>query len=131
MPFNEGSWLVSPSPEQHRERYALMRSIPYEVTTIIEGLERQDDDDEGEMRLAPQVTRGSHGTALSVNIGSGGMLLLMEEDPRIESVVKLHVPTPILTAKTPTLAEVRWVRRLPFEDDGSHNLYFVGMKFIL
>jgi hypothetical protein len=131
MPFHEGAWPVSPSPEQHRERYSLMRSIPYEVTAIIEGLGLEDDDDDEETLLGPQVTEGRHGNALSLNICSGGMLLLMDGAPRMESVVKLHVPTPIPTAKTPTLAEVRWVRRLPFEDGGDRNLYFVGMKFIL
>lgn len=131
MAFNEYAWLVTPSPEQHRERYSLMRSIPYEVTAIIEGPDRQDDDEEEEMLLGQQITKGSPGTALSLNICSGGMLLLMEGDPGMGAVVKLHVPTPILTAKTPTLAEVRWVRRLPFEAGGSDNLHFVGMKFIL
>jgi hypothetical protein len=131
MPFNEGAWPVSPSTEQHRERYSLMRSIPYEVTAIIEGPELEDDDDDVETLLGPQVTGGRHGNALLLNICSGGMLLLMEGAPHMECVVKLHVPTPILTARTPTLAEVRWVRRLPFDDGGYQNLYFVGMKFIL
>jgi len=131
MAFNEGAWPVSPSPEQHRERYSLMRSIPYEVTTIIEGPELEDADDDEEKLLGSQVTGGRHGNALSLNICSGGMLLLMEGAPRMECVVKLHVPTPILNARTPTLAEVRWVRRLPYDDGGYQNLYFVGMKFIL
>jgi hypothetical protein len=108
-----------------------MRSIPYEVTTILEGPELEDADDEEERLLGPKVTIGHSGEALSLNICSGGMLLLMEGAPRMESVVKLHVPTPILSARTPTLAEVRWVRRLPFDDGGYQGLYFVGMKFIL
>ncbi|MGH7250350.1 MAG: hypothetical protein ACREIK_00670 [Nitrospiraceae bacterium] len=107
-----------------------MRTIPYEVTTTIEGSE-EDDDDEEEKLLGPKVTMGHNGKALSLNICSGGMLLLMEGAPRMESVVKLHVPTPVLTARTPTLAEVRWVRKVPFEEGGSQDLHFVGMKFIL
>ena len=130
MPFDEGAWTVSPSSQQHRERYSLMRSIPYEVTTTIEGSE-EDDDDEEEKLLGPKVTIGHNGKALSLNICSGGMLLLMEGAPRMESVVKLHVPTPILSARTPTLAEVRWVRKIPFDEGGSQDLHFVGMKFIL
>ena len=129
MPFDEGAWTVATSPQQHRQRYSLMRTIPYEVTTTIEGSEEDDDDEE--KLLGPRVTMGHHGKALSLNIGSGGMLLMMEGAPRMESVVKLHVPTPILSARTPTLAEVRWVRRIPFDDGGYQGLYFVGMKFIL
>ena len=129
MPFDEGTWTVSPSSQQHRERYALMRTIPYEVTTTIEGPEEEDDDEE--KLLGPTVTAGHNGKALSLNICSGGMLLLMDGAPRIESVVKLHVPTPILTARTPTLAEVRWVRKVPFDEGGHQDLHFVGMKFIL
>lgn len=131
MPFDEGTWTVAPSPQQHRERYALMRTIPYEVTTTIEGSEEDDDDDDEEKLLGPKVTIGHNGKALSLNICSGGMLLLMEGAPRMECVVKLHVPTPILTARTPTLAEVRWVRKIPFDEGGYQGLYFVGMKFIL
>lgn len=129
MPFDEGAWTVSPSPQQHRERYSLMRTIPYEVTTTIEGPEGADDEDE--QLLGPKVTKGHNGQALSLNICSGGMLLLMDGAPRMESVVKLHVPTPILSARTPTLAEVRWVRKIPFEEGGPQDLHFVGMKFIL
>src|SRR5574341_387625 len=106
MPFDEGVWTVAPSPQQHRERYSLMRTIPYEVTTRIE--ESEDEDDEAEMLLGPKVTVGHNGKALSLNICSGGMLLLMEGAPRLDCVIKLHVPTPILSARTPTLAEVRW-----------------------
>ena len=129
MPFDEDSWTVAPSPQQHRERYSLMRTIPYEVTTRIE--ESEDEDDEAEMLLGPKVMVGHNGKALSLNICSGGMLLLMEGAPRLDCVIKLHVPTPILSARTPTLAEVRWVRKVPFDEGGPQDLHFVGMKFIL
>ena len=56
------------------------------------------------------------------------MLLLMEHAPRVERVVRVHVPTPVSHAKTPTLAEVRWVRQLPFAGGGT--LWFVGMRFL-
>src|SRR5688572_3278410 len=110
MPFDEGTWTVSLSPKQHRERYSLMRTIPYEVITAIEGPEDEDDE---QQFLGPKLTVGHIGKALSLNICSGGILLLMEVAPRIECVVTLRVPTPILTAETPTLAEVRWVRKIP------------------
>ena len=69
------------------------------------------------------------GKALSVNISSGGMLILMEQAPAIEQVMKVYVPTPISVAETPTLAEVRWTRRLPFGKTNG-GAYFVGLKFM-
>jgi hypothetical protein len=56
------------------------------------------------------------------------MLVLMDQVPAIEQVMKVYVPTPISMAETPTLAEVRWIRKLPF---GKPNgAYFVGLKFM-
>jgi hypothetical protein len=57
------------------------------------------------------------------------MLLLMEHAPHVEQVLKVIVPTPTNAAGTPTLAEVRWTRKLPFgtSNDGA---YFVGLKFL-
>jgi c-di-GMP-binding flagellar brake protein YcgR len=69
------------------------------------------------------------GKALTLNISSGGMLVLMEQAPAIEQVMKVYVPTPISKAETPTLAEVRWSRRLPFGKTNG-GAYFVGLKFI-
>jgi hypothetical protein len=40
----------------------------------------------------------------------------------------VHVPWSTVGAKTPTLADVRWVRRLPFADN---SLAMVGLKFIV
>jgi hypothetical protein len=57
------------------------------------------------------------------------MLLLMDWTPALEQVLKVHVPTPINLAKTPTLAEVRWTRPLPMVS--SDNVCFVGLKFLL
>ena len=56
------------------------------------------------------------------------MLLLMEAVPMVERVLRVHVPTPVMHARTPTLAEVRWVRKLPFAMNG--GLHFVGLKFL-
>jgi hypothetical protein len=71
-----------------------------------------------------------HGKALSVNISSGGMLILMDQAPAVEQVMKVYVPTPITAAETPTLAEVRWTRKLPFGRNNGGGPYFVGLKFI-
>ena len=53
----------------------------------------------------------------------------MDQAPAIEQVMKVYVPTPIRVAETPTLAEVRWTRRLPFGKTNG-GAYFVGLKFM-
>jgi hypothetical protein len=70
------------------------------------------------------------GKALSLNISSGGMLLLMDHAPEVEQVLKVLVPTPTSSAGTPTLAEVRWTRKLPFGSQRNDGAYFVGLKFL-
>lgn len=114
MGQNEWDWPISTDfQKQHNERVALLRPIPYEMTTPVDD---------------PSAS-AHQGKALSVNISSGGMLVLMEQAPAIEQVMKVYVPTPISAAGTPTLAEVRWTRRLPFgkTNGGAH---FVGLKFM-
>ncbi len=91
-----------------------MRPIPYEMTTPVDG--------------PSASTKG--GKALSLNISSGGMLVLMDQAPAIEQVLKVYVPTPITLAETPTLAEVRWTRKLPFGKPNGNGAYFVGLKFM-
>jgi c-di-GMP-binding flagellar brake protein YcgR len=71
-----------------------------------------------------------NGKALTLNISSGGMLLVMDQAPSVQQVMKVYVPTPITAAETPTLAEVRWMRRLPFGKINTNGAYFVGLKFI-
>ena len=110
----EWEWLIRDSYESHRERAALLRPILYEMTAPEAGNDN--------------LIKG--GKALSLNISSGGMLVLMDQAPDIEQVLKIHVPTPITIAETPTLAEVRWTRKLPIGDSGSHVTYFVGLKFM-
>lgn len=70
------------------------------------------------------------GKALSLNISSGGMLVLMDHAPEVEQVLKVLVPTPTSSAGTPTLAEVRWTRKLPFGASRNDGAYFVGLKFL-
>ncbi|MCH6557731.1 MAG: PilZ domain-containing protein [Nitrospirae bacterium] len=118
MMSNEWEWAIAPNEQQHQQRIALIREISYEMTDLI-----------GEEDLVNQAQRiGKQGKALSLNISSGGMLLLMESAPEVDRVFRVHVPTPITKAKTPTLAEVRWVREVPFLVHNS--LYFVGLKFL-
>ena len=65
---------------------------------------------------------------MTINVGSGGMCLLMESEPEPQEVLRVHVPMPIAMIKTPTLAEVRWKRPVPV---GLDSLYFVGVRFVL
>jgi len=110
----EWEWPMTDSQKSHSERAALLRPILYEMTTPAE---------------APAASAHS-GKALSLNISSGGMLVLMDQAPTIEQVMKVYVPTPISAAETPTLAEVRWTRRLPFGKTNGNGTYFVGLKFM-
>ena len=112
MTTQEWTWPIVPSDQQHNERVALMRPIPYEMTVS--------------MVQDPIVPRT--GYALSINLSSGGMLVLMDQVPGIEQVLKVNVPTPLPHAEIPTLAEVRWARKVPLGE--SENLCFVGLKFL-
>lgn len=114
MGQNEWEWPISTDFQKHHERVALLRPIPYEMTTPVED---------------PSAS-AHQGKALSINISSGGMLILMDQAPAIEQVMKVYVPTPITAAETPTLAEVRWTRKLPFGRNNGAGPYFVGLKFM-
>ncbi len=108
----EWGWPIMPSDQQHNDRVALMRPIPYEMTAAI-----------GREAVVPRT-----GYALSLNLSSGGMLVLMDQVPGIEQVLKVNVPTPLPHAEIPTLAEVRWARKVPLGE--TQNLCFVGLKFL-
>lgn len=110
----EWDWPIVPTHQKHAERMALLRPIPYELS----------------IPNGETPARVIHGRALSLNISSGGMLVLMDQVPLLDQVMKVHVPTPVALAETPTLAEVRWTRRLPFPPSASDKFYFVGLKFL-
>jgi PilZ domain len=110
----EWEWPIAKDLQKHNERVALLRPISYEMTTLMD----------------EQLDSARIGKALSLNISSGGMLLLMDQAPEVEQVLKVLVPTPTSLAETPTLAEVRWTRRLPFGHDNGQGTYFVGLKFM-
>ena len=70
------------------------------------------------------------GEAFSVNVSSGGMLILMAHAPQAEQVFEVHVPS--LTNKTDnrlTLVESRWTREISV--DTSARMFFVGVKFLV
>ena len=110
----EWEWPMRDSQENHRERVALLRPIPYELTKPVDG----------------PTMLACEGKALSLNISSGGMLVLMEQAPDVNQVLKVNVPTPVTVAETPTLAEVRWARRVPFGKGTGDGPYLVGLKFM-
>ncbi|MEQ1656038.1 MAG: PilZ domain-containing protein [Nitrospira sp.] len=114
MAQTEWEWPMTDSQKSHSERAALLRPILYEMTTPVEG----------------PVASTHSGKALSLNISSGGMLVLMDQVPDVEQVLKVYVPTPISMAETPTLAEVRWTRKLPLGKPNGQGVYFVGLKFM-
>ena len=114
MGQTEWEWPMAECQENHSERVALLRPIPYEMTTPVDGIS----------------VAATAGKALSLNISNGGMLLLMDQAPDVEQVLKIYVPTPITMADTPTLAEVRWTRKLPFGKSNGNGAYFVGLKFM-
>ncbi len=127
MTFNEGVWPVTMNALQHRDRFMMLQPIPYELTTALEESDEGHEGDEGE-GIGHKATPSENGKALLINVSSGGVLLLMGFAPAPDTVLKIHVPTPITHTRTPTLAEVRWVREVPYALPD--RLYFVGMKFI-
>lgn len=110
----EWEWRMTDSQKSHSERAALLRPIPYEITTPVK---------------SPAASAHS-GLAVCLNISTGGMLVLMDHVPAINHVMKVYVPTPISMAETPTLAEVRWTRKVPFAQTNGNGAYFVGVKFM-
>lgn len=118
---NPWDWSVTPYDTKHADRVAIMREIPFESTHMVE-------EDEQEAMPAT-VHHGRRGKALSLNMSPGGMLLLMDWRPEHEQVLRLQVPAGVQYLRTPTLAEVRWTRDVPFP--GPHTLCFVGIKFLV
>jgi len=110
---NDWFWPVKTRHQHHRERAVLVRPISY-ISTQLGGEE---------------ILTDCHGTALLMNISSHGMLLVMEEAPITQQVMRVRVPTPTDVADTTTLVEVRWVRKMPFAS--YKNLYLVGLKFVI
>ena len=107
-------WPITDTQRSHSARATLLRPMPYEVTI------------QGEAHAASTHS----GQLLSLNISNGGMLVLMDQAPVIEQVMKVHMPTPINMAEIPTLAEVRWIQPLPFGKSHGDGAFFVGLKFI-
>jgi hypothetical protein len=115
MPPNNWDWQVMPSQQTHSERVTMIRPIKYEMTSPLDP------------QLFEDQFMSRHGKALTINVSSGGMLVLMDHVPDLLQVIKIHVPMPN-KAQIPTLAEVAWTRPFPLKPD---NIHFVGLKFVL
>ncbi len=113
-------WATGRPDAQRSARIAFIREIPFDTGALTQ-------EDPGPPVAQPEA----HGTAkaLSLNLSPGGMLLLMDCALELNQVLRLHIPTPTDLARTPTLAEVRWIRSVPFAQDP--GLHFVGVRFLL
>lgn len=110
-------WPIATSPHFHAERTTFLRAVFYEISVQV---------DRELFDIRYFVLR--QGTALSINLSSGGMLLLMDHAPKLRQVMTVHLPRPSGLADGPILAEVRWRRRVPLPRQNS--LTFVGLKFL-
>jgi len=98
---------------RHSERLPLIQPCPYELSRVTGG---------GGVEL-------SHGFALTVNFSSGGMLLLMPEEPGERQIFEVQAPSLRTQAKSSTkLVEVCWTRQLPMGAEGS--MHSVGVRFL-
>jgi hypothetical protein len=113
LPMPLLDWSINVNNQQHSDRIIFMRSISYEIPAWPEN-ERYE---------------SQQGRALSLNVSSGGILLLIDIALDVHQVLKIFVPSVLDVAQTPTLGEVRWTRPVPF--DVTDRLFFVGLKFVL
>lgn len=105
---------TAPTHQQRirNERLASMRSCWYEMSELLD-----------------QDSIVFHrGYAHSINISSGGMLLLMAQEPQVLQVLEVHVPQPIEMVNPQTLVEVCWTRRISI--DANDSIFLVGVKFL-
>ena len=103
----------------HPDRTPFLKTVPY---TCPVPLSRA-----GEPRHSAGMAAG-RGTALALNIGPGGMLLVTNEPLATDQVLRVQVPTGVPGRGTPTLVEVRWTSPLPVEPTGPSHL--VGVRFL-
>lgn len=102
-----------PNPERDR-RMSMMRLIDYEM---IESGQSSDGCNKGE--------------AILVNLGRGGMLLLLDREFPVDRVLRVAMLTPIPQVTIPTMVDVRWTRKAPQSVAKDKPFYFVGVRFLL
>jgi hypothetical protein len=97
-------------------RAPLIRRVPYEVMIDLD--------------MAGEEQSGARPrAALTLDVGHGGMLVLMDAAVHVGAPVILDIATlrPVCPTVCP-LAEVAWTHPMPF---ASRTLHFVGLKFLL
>ncbi len=95
------------------KRSPLGEKVSFEVSTHL-AYSRHLDSDPG-TRLKSHIQ----------DVSDGGVCLLTREPLEAAQIVKLNLPFPHVDVSTPTLAEVRWVKRLP-----SKKGYQAGLRFL-
>ena len=105
-------------------RYPLAQRVTFELSTP----------------LTLQHPVSEEAEADTQNVSEGGLCLITEQSLEESQIIKIKLPIPNVVAKTPTLAEVRWVKREPLENQqetvqqvikgrwGGH--YLVGLRFL-
>jgi len=78
-----------------------------------------------------QDGNGMAGHALSLNISSKGLLILMDREPEVDQTMRISVPSAAQEVDISTMTDVRWVRKVPFMSGGVHPFFFVGLRFML
>ena len=78
-------------------RYPLSQKVTFELSTPLTLQEPRSEEAEG----------NTH------NVSEGGLCLITERSLEESQIIKIKLPMPNVGAKTPTLAEVRWVKRGP------------------
>ena len=64
--------------------------------------------------------------AAVVNVSNEGVCLLLKEPLEDAKVIRISLPASIADVTTPTLAEVKWVKKMPWAESS-----FVGCRFLI
>ena len=106
------------------ERYLLSQRVTFELSAP----------------LTSQEPRSEEAEAATQNVSEGGLCVTTDRSLEELQIIKIKLPIPNVVATTPTLAEVRWVKRDPTGEtqqtvrpisarqDGNH--YLIGLRFL-
>jgi len=106
------------------ERYLLSQRVTFELSAP----------------LALQESRSEEAEGDAQNVSEGGLCLITARFLEESQIIKIKLPIPNVVAMTPTLAEVRWVKRNTTDgipeavrqvstgQDGNH--YLIGLRFL-
>jgi hypothetical protein len=113
--FAEGGWRMihgERTSEERREsnRFPFIKFIRYDRGGILGAVEHRNSEREGAV----------------INVSKDGVCLLMEKTIDPAGVIKIALPIPDVTVTTPTLAEIRWVKKIPWRES-----CFAGCRFLI